>query len=145
MCKLDTVCGLIHKNTYINIHRQILCLYKKKLHQNDAIFVHVMGNEISPNWMCWLTVGSKIFRAFAIILVIFLSFHCQFVSSYACYKDYKIYRSCLEKYSFHKTALDMCFLTRIISRAQIIILPTVKRKIKYFLWRYNMQILRLHI
>ena len=35
------------------------------------------------------TVGSKIIRALAIILPIFLWFEYQFLSSHACYKQYK--------------------------------------------------------
>ena len=34
-------------------------------------------------------VGSKIIRTLAIIHVIFLWFHCQFLASWACYKQYK--------------------------------------------------------
>ena len=35
------------------------------------------------------TVGSKIIRALAIVLFIFLWFDCQFLSAHACYKQYK--------------------------------------------------------
>ena len=35
------------------------------------------------------TVGSKINGALAILLANFLSFDCQFLSSHACYKQYK--------------------------------------------------------
>ena len=36
-----------------------------------------------------LTVGKKSIRALAIVLAIFLCFECQFLSFYACYKEYK--------------------------------------------------------
>ena len=35
------------------------------------------------------TVGSKVIRALAIMLVVFLWFDCQFLSSHACYKQCK--------------------------------------------------------
>ena len=72
------------------------------------------------------TVRSKLIRALVVMLVIFLSFKCQFLSSHACYKQYEIKRSWLDKYLFHKSTLGMNFLTRIISCARIILLPTVR-------------------
>ena len=36
-----------------------------------------------------LTVGKKSIRALKIVLAIFLCFECQFLSFYACYKEYK--------------------------------------------------------
>ena len=35
------------------------------------------------------TVGKKSIRALEIVLAIFLCFECQFLSFYACYKEYK--------------------------------------------------------
>ena len=71
------------------------------------------------------TVGSKIIRALAIVLATFLCFDCQFLSSLACYILHKAQRSWLCKYLCHKIALDMSFLTRLISSARIILLLTV--------------------
>ena len=50
----------------------------------DAIVAQATLSAIFP-----LTVGSKIIRALVIILAIFLSFDCQFLSSHTCYKQYK--------------------------------------------------------
>ena len=44
-------------------------------------------SELSKKKMC--TIGSKIIRALAIIFMIFLCFDCKFLSSHACYKQYK--------------------------------------------------------
>ena len=38
---------------------------------------------------CLYTVGKKSIRALEIVLAIFLCFECQFLSFYACYKEYK--------------------------------------------------------
>ena len=62
------------------------------------------------------------------VLAIFLWFDCQFLSFHACYKQYEAQRSWLDKYLFYKTALNMSFLTRTISSARIILLPTVLLK-----------------
>ena len=67
------------------------------------------------------TIDIKIIRTIAI----FLWYTSQFLSSLSCYKQYKAQRSSLEKYLFHKTALGMSFLTRIISNARIILPPNV--------------------
>ena len=71
------------------------------------------------------TVDSKIIRALAIILAIFLWFDCQFLLTRTCYQQHKAWRSWFDKYLFHKTALNMRFLTRIIWSARIILQPTV--------------------
>ena len=63
------------------------------------------------------TVDSKIARALAKILAIFLWFDCQFLSFHASYKQYK--------YLFIKSALNRSFLTRTISSARTILLPTL--------------------
>ena len=73
--------------------------------------------------MLILSVGRKIFRALEIIFAIFLWFDWQFLLSHFCYKQYKDQKSWLDKYFFHKIALE--FLTRIISSARIILLQTV--------------------
>ena len=74
-------------------------------------------------WRLWTTatVGSKIIRALEKILAIFLWFDCQFLSSHACYKAEL--SSDLTNIYFIK--LHMSFLTGIISRTRIILLPTV--------------------
>ena len=71
------------------------------------------------------TIQYKIFRALAIILAIFLWYDCQTLSSHDCYKQYKAWRSWLDKYLFYKIPLDMSFSTRLISSARIILLSTV--------------------
>ena len=84
------------------------------------------------------TVGCKIFRAFAIVLAVCLWFDCQLLSSHACYKQYKTCRSWHNNYLLWKTAVSISFLTRIILRARIILLPTVT--ILYELhrsWRFS--------
>ena len=42
-----------------------------------------------PWWDHKCTVGKKSIRALEIVLAIFLCFECQFLSFYACYKEYK--------------------------------------------------------
>ena len=79
------------------------------------------------------TVGSKIIRALAVILAIFLRFDCHFLSSHGFYKQYKAYRSLFDKYLFHKAALGTSFLTRINSSARKIFLPTVIAFFEYIL------------
>ena len=64
-----------------------------------------------------------------IILAIFLLFDRQFLSFHALYKQYKANRSWLDKYLFHKIALDMNFLTRLISSVRMILLSTVEQQI----------------
>ena len=66
----------------------------------------------------WSTVGSKIIRALATILVIFFWYDRQFCHYHACYKQYKVWSLWFDKYLFHKTALDLNFLTRIIASAR---------------------------
>ena len=39
--------------------------------------------------LVFYTVGKKSIRALEIVLAIFLCFECQFLSFYACYKEYK--------------------------------------------------------
>ena len=80
------------------------------------------------------TVGSKIIRALEIILAIFLWFDCQFLSSHACYKQYKAKGSRLDKYLFDKAPLGVNFLTRIISVARLNLLPTVVCIPKYIVY-----------
>ena len=70
------------------------------------------------------TVGSKIIRALAIMLAFCLWFDCQFLSFHA-YKQHKAYRLWPDKYLFHKAALGISFLTRIISNARIKLLVAV--------------------
>ena len=71
------------------------------------------------------TVDSKITGALGIMLDVFLWFDRQFLSSSAFYEQNKDQRPWFDKHLFHKTALDTSFLTRIISSARIILLPTV--------------------
>ena len=73
-----------------------------------------------------LTTDSKIIRALAIILAIFLCLDCQFLSSHDYFEQYEAWRLRLYKYLFHKSALDMSFLTRIVASARIVLQPTVR-------------------
>ena len=43
----------------------------------------------SPNILNTFTPRQKSIRALEIVLAIFLCFECQFLSFYACYKEYK--------------------------------------------------------
>ena len=56
----------------------------------------------------------------------FFWFDCQLLLSYSWYKQYKAQRLWLGKL-FHKTAVSMSFLKRIISCVGIILLPTVAK------------------
>ena len=46
-------------------------------------------NFLEHIFFCVYAVNSKIIRALVIILAVFLSFDCQFLSSHACYKQQK--------------------------------------------------------
>ena len=88
-------------------------------------------HSVSFTFRC-CTVSSNIIRALATILMSFLYFDWLFLSSHTYYKLYKAYRTWLDKYLFHKSALGMRSLTRIISSARIILLPTVQSAAKLF-------------
>ena len=61
----------------------------KKLHHPRIFttigYVRSFGPPINDE----RTVGKKSIRALEIVLAIFLCFECQFLSFYACYKEYK--------------------------------------------------------
>ena len=93
---------------------------------NGILNTEILLSEISIVFSCPLSciVGSKIFRALAIILAVFLWFDSQFFSSHAHCEQHKCLRLCLDKY-LNKAALGMSFLTRIISSVRIILLVIV--------------------
>ena len=90
--------------------------------------IHITSAK-EQTWRCNVSILSLLLqlaaKLFEHLCAIFLGFHWKFLSFHVCYKQYKAWRSWLDKYLFHKNALNMSFLTGLISSARIILLPTV--------------------
>ena len=97
-------------------------------HSSSVLFFfeEMSGDKFRTDPVTGYTVGSKIIRTLAIIFVILFSgliasfYHLMLVLNSIEPKYLWLY-----KYLFHKTALDMSFLTRTIYSARIILLPNV--------------------
>ena len=76
---------LARKRGSVSHFKSYYCVIQHEMHNH---LVAVPGYVARETDAC-RTVGKKSIRALEIVLAIFLCFECQFLSFYACYKEYK--------------------------------------------------------
>ena len=90
-CRVEKSISISYDNFQITWER----LEEKFSNQREQLFGSVKRFilvQLSYSLCCKLSaaVGSKIIRALAIVVAIFLWFDCQFLSTHACYQQYTV-------------------------------------------------------